>query len=145
MKLVIYQQINGGIAIVFPTGEIPIEDVIGKDIPKEAPYMIIDHADLPSEFEFSSSWVPDFSQGSTVSVDMIKARDIWRDKMREKRSHLMAPLDVAFQRALETGASTADIVAKKQALRDVTKNQAIDAAQTIAELKSVWPDCLKVS
>ena len=43
--------------------------------------------------------------------------------------------DVAFQRALESGADTSTIVAEKQRLRDVTK--LADAATTLDELKAL--------
>ena len=78
-----------------------------------------------------------------ITVNMAKARDIHRAKMREARAPILAALDVQFQRALETNADTTSIVAKKQALRDVTVDPAIDAAQTTDELKAVWPDVLK--
>ena len=78
-----------------------------------------------------------------ITVNMEKARNIHRDRMREARAPLFNALDVAFQRAMETGADTAEIVAKKQALRDVTADPAIDAAQTTDELKAVWPEILK--
>ena len=78
-----------------------------------------------------------------ITVNMAKARDIQRAKMREARAPILAALDVQFQRALETNADTTSIVAKKQALRDVTVYPAIDAAQTTDELKAVWPDVLK--
>jgi len=43
--------------------------------------------------------------------------------------------DVAFQRALESGADTSAIVAEKQRLRDVT--QLADQATTLDELKAL--------
>jgi hypothetical protein len=78
-----------------------------------------------------------------ITVNMTKARDIHRAKMRAAREPLFAALDVAYQRATETGADTSVIVAKKQALRDVTNDPAIEAAQTTDQLKAVWPDVLK--
>ena len=77
-----------------------------------------------------------------ITVNMAKARDIHRAKMRDAREPLFAALDVAYQRATETGADTSEIVAKKQALRDVTADPEIDAAQTTEELKAVWPEAL---
>lgn len=79
----------------------------------------------------------------TVAINMAKAREVHRNKLRAARDPKMAPLDVAFQRALETGTPTTDIVAKKNELRDVTKHPDIEAAQTLDELKAVWPGCLK--
>jgi hypothetical protein len=77
-----------------------------------------------------------------ITINMAKAREIHRAKMRDAREPLFAALDIAYQRALENSASTGEIVAKKQALRDVTSDPAIDAAQTVSQLKSVWPSVL---
>ena len=71
-------------------------------------------------------------------IDMAKAREIHKTKIREARSPKLAELDVEFQRALETGASTTDIVAKKQALRDAPADSGINAATTADELKAQW-------
>jgi hypothetical protein len=78
-----------------------------------------------------------------ITINITKARDIHRDKMRLVRSPILANLDIQFQRALESNADTSAIVAKKQALRDVTADPAIEAVQTIEELKAIWPDVLK--
>jgi hypothetical protein len=74
---------------------------------------------------------------------MEKAREIHRAKMRDAREPFFAALDIAYQRATETGADTSAIVAKKQDLREVTSDPAIEAAQTTDELKAIWPDILK--
>ena len=73
-----------------------------------------------------------------VTIDMTKAKANHKDKIREARVKKLAELDVDFQRALETGASTTDIVAKKQALRDAPADSAIDAATDVAGLKAQW-------
>ena len=75
---------------------------------------------------------------SIIKTDMAKAREIHRTRIREARSPKLAELDVEFQKALETGASTTDIVAKKQALRDAPADSAIDSATTESELKAQW-------
>ena len=71
-------------------------------------------------------------------VDMAKAREIHKTKIREARAPKLAELDIEFQKALETGASTTDIVAKKQALRDAPADSAIDAASDAETLKAQW-------
>ncbi len=73
-----------------------------------------------------------------ININMTKARDIHRDKVRQARNPLLATKDVEFQRALETGADTAAIVAAKQALRDAPASAAIEAATTPDELKASW-------
>ena len=71
-------------------------------------------------------------------VDMAKAREIHKTNIREARTSKLAELDVEFQKALETGASTTDIIAKKNALRDAPADSAIDSASDEAGLKAQW-------
>ena len=71
-------------------------------------------------------------------IDMAKAREIHKTKIREARIPKLAELDVEFQKALETGASTTDIVAKKQALRDAPADSGIASASDADALKAQW-------
>ena len=71
-------------------------------------------------------------------VDMAKAREIHKTNIRTARASKLAELDVDFQKALETGASTTDIVAKKQALRDAPADSGIAAASDADALKAQW-------
>ena len=71
-------------------------------------------------------------------VDMAKAREIHKNKIREARAPKLAELDVEFQKALEAGASTTDIVAKKQALRDAPADSGITSAADTDALKAQW-------
>ena len=71
-------------------------------------------------------------------VDMAKAREIHKTNIRAAREPKLAELDIEFQKALETGASTTDIVAKKQALRDAPADSGIVAASDEASLKAQW-------
>ena len=71
-------------------------------------------------------------------VDMAKAREIHKNKIRAARAPKLAELDIEFQKALETGSSTTDIVAKKQALRDAPADSGIAAASDAEALKAQW-------
>ena len=71
-------------------------------------------------------------------TDMAKAREIHKTNIRNARTPLLAALDVEFQKAQETSASTTDIVAKKQALRDAPADSGIAAASDEAALKAQW-------
>ena len=71
-------------------------------------------------------------------IDMAKAREIHKANIREARESKFQELDVEFQKALEPGASTTDIVAKKQALRDAPADSGISSATTADELKAQW-------
>ena len=71
-------------------------------------------------------------------VDMAKAREIHETNIRAAREPKLAELDVEFQKALETGASTTEIVAKKQALRDAPADSGITNATDTDALKAQW-------
>lgn len=67
-----------------------------------------------------------------ITVNFDKAKDITKNRLRAEREPLLAAQDVAFQRALESGADTTAIVAEKQRLRDVTN--LVDTATNLDEL-----------
>ena len=75
---------------------------------------------------------------SIITTDMAKAREIHKTNIRDARTSKLKELDIEFQKALETSASTTDIVAKKQALRDAPADSGITSATSEAELKSQW-------
>jgi len=70
-----------------------------------------------------------------IIIDINKAKDITKDRLRAERKPLLEAQDVAFQRALESNADTSAIVAEKQRLRDITSQ--VDTATTLEELKSI--------
>jgi len=70
-----------------------------------------------------------------ITINITKAKAITKDRLREERTPLLQAQDVAFQRALESGADTTAIVAEKQRLRDIT--QLADQATTLDELKTL--------
>ena len=73
-----------------------------------------------------------------ITIDMAKAKEIHKTRIRAARPEKFAELDIEFQRALETSADTSAIIAKKQALRDAPADSAIDTSTTTDELKSQW-------
>jgi hypothetical protein len=70
-----------------------------------------------------------------ITINFDKAKAITKDRLRAERTPLLQAQDVAFQRALESGAETTAIVAEKQRLRDITS--LADAATTLDELKAI--------
>ena len=73
-----------------------------------------------------------------IGINTTAAIAIHKDKIRAARAPKLAELDIEFQKALETGASTTDIVAKKQALRDAPADSGIAAASDADALKAQW-------
>jgi len=93
---------------------------------------------IPAERTFREAWEPSGDAG-VIAVNMTKAKDLWRDKIRQARVEPLEALDTAYMKALETGADTSSIVAQKQALRDAPALSSIDAATTPDELKAIQP------
>ena len=71
-----------------------------------------------------------------LKINIDKAKNIWKDKIRVARKPKLEELDVEFVRAQETGADTSAIVAKKKELRDYPAQ--VDSATTTDEIKAVW-------
>ena len=76
---------------------------------------------------------------------MPSAREIHRTRLRELRRPLFVENDVAIRDAQIDGDNVklAAAIARRNALRDVTADARIDAAQTAEELKAVMPEVLK--
>lgn len=62
---IIYPTPDGGVAIIIPTGELPIEEVAKKDVPIGVPYKIIDATALPTDRTFRDAWEADFTDAKT--------------------------------------------------------------------------------
>ena len=71
-----------------------------------------------------------------LKINIDKAKNIWKDKIRNARKPKLEELDIEYTRALESGADTTSIVAKKQELRDYPTQ--VDSATTTDEIKAVW-------
>jgi hypothetical protein len=128
-QAIIFTNDNGGVSVCIPTGELSIEAVQAKDTPKGS--IIVNQSDLPNQHnDFFDAW--ELVDGK-VEVSLAKATEITKKRLRSEREPLLAAQDVAFQRALETGADTSAIVAEKQRLRDITNF----SATTLDELRSL--------
>ena len=77
-----------------------------------------------------------------ITIDISKAKNIWKDKIRSARTSALEKLDVDFIKAQEAKTSTTTIVADKQTLRDLPSQ--VDTATSTDEIKAVWNDLLGV-
>ena len=94
-------------------------------------------ATKPSDRHFRGAWK---LSGTTISEDMTKAKEIFKDKIRTVRQSLLDAEDVVYMKALEASDSKAqaDSIAKKKALRDAPAAKDIADADTITKLKAAW-------
>ena len=75
-----------------------------------------------------------------ITIDISKAKEVWKNKIRIARKSVLEKLDVDFIKAQETSSDTTSIVADKQTLRDLPEQ--VDTATTTDEIKAVWNDKL---
>jgi hypothetical protein len=97
------------------------------------PTIFADRSSFP-DIKYHQAWT---LENSVLGINITIAQIIFKDKIRALRTPLLSNLDIAFQRALETGADTKDIVAQKQALRDAPEHPSIETATTTAELDAL--------
>jgi hypothetical protein len=69
-----------------------------------------------------------------MQINMTKAKDITKDRLRADRKPLLEAQDILFIRAQEASSDTTAIVTEKQRLRDIT-NQ-VDSMTTLDQLKA---------
>lgn len=158
-----------GIAVIFPTGELPIEEVARKDVPltityeptgtfetdeetgeqyevmrrieTPTPYLFVEDSVIPADWSFQAAWEADFSvPGSpgNITINITKAINITKDRLRKEREPLFAKLTVDQERSGGDPAKLAAIEAERQRLRDLpllTDRPGI----TLDELKSLHP------
>jgi hypothetical protein len=56
MNQVIIYPTETGVAIIIPTGELSIEEVVAKDVPANTPFEIVEESDIPSDRTFRNAW-----------------------------------------------------------------------------------------
>jgi len=75
-----------------------------------------------------------------ITIDINKAKEVWKEKIRVARKPALEKLDIDFLKAQEQGNDTTSIVADKNILRDLPSQ--VDTANSIEEIKAVWNDLL---
>lgn len=96
----------------------------------------IEPEQVPQDRAYRNAWR---DTGKAIEHDMIKAREICRQRIRQMRVPLMDALDVEYQVADERQDADAKlaVAARKQALRDAPADPRIDAATDTAGLDEV--------
>ena len=134
MTRIIFQSESGGVSVIIPTGELTIEEVAAKDVPKGVAYEIVEDDAIPSDRFFRNAWV---ANGAAVEVDLDQAKSIGHDIRRQQRAEEFKPFDEIIAKqipgldATEAEASRAQIRFKYGLIQDV-----IDAASDPEEIKS---------
>jgi hypothetical protein len=131
---IIYQNNEGGISVIHPTGELSIEEVAAKDVPEGVAYEIVEDDAIPADRFFRNAWV---ANGAAVDVDLSKAKDIGHDIRRTLRTEEFKPYDEVIMKQIPG----ADAVAAEEARQQVRFKyaliqDAINVASTTDEIKA---------
>jgi hypothetical protein len=131
---IIFQNAEGGVSVIIPTGELPIEEVAAKDVPEGVPYEIVEDDAIPADRFFRNAWV---ANGAAVDVDLDKAKDIGHDIRRTKRETEFAPFDAIIMKQIP-GTSATEAEAARQEIRDkyAAIQTEIDAAEDPDQIKA---------
>lgn len=133
-QCIVYTQDSGYAALVIPTGEIPLEGVIAKDIPKGVQYKVMAMNELPDDHIFFDAWV----LGDTgIEYDMVKAKDIGHAMRRAARAEEFRPHDEIIMKQIPDADNAAAEEARQRIrLKYALIQDAIEAAQSTDEIKA---------
>jgi hypothetical protein len=127
-QVIVYTNDNGNVSVCYPTGELPIEDVLVKDCPEGA--IIIDADALPQgEDDFFDAWR---LIDGIIIVDLATAKTLATSRFNE------AAKITADERSRNTAIGIANDVSDADFIAGLTaKRAAIAAATSTAELRAV--------
>ena len=131
---IIYQNSEGGVSVIIPTGELSIEEVAAKDVPAGVAYEIVEDDAIPSDRYFRNAWV---ANGAAVEVDLDQAKSIGHDIRRQQRAEEFKPYDEVIMKQIPGVDATAAEEARQE-IRDkyAAVQDAIDAAATPEDIKA---------
>ena len=134
MNKVLLIEENDGVSVLIPSNE---EDLYALS-KKFAKSKIVDASSLPKDREFRDAWTID------GEIDLGKAKEIWRKKIRVARDKKLKELDIKWMKAMERGDTNiaASIASNKQTLRNLPDREEIRRAETLDQLKQFWPSIL---
>jgi hypothetical protein len=117
---------------------VPVSETLEELSKKYTVSRIVDKKDLPDSV-FRSAWRFD------GSVDLEKAKEYCKDKIRVVRNQRLTELDLKWMLAMEKGdVNVASYVAlQKQMLRDVTEREELTKAESLDAIKAFWPEILE--
>lgn len=132
MKRIIYQNSEGGVSVIVPTGSV---ELALKDVPEGVAYEIVTTDEVPSDRTFRGAWV---LGDHCIDHDLDKCKAIGHDKRRAARAEEFAPYDEVIMKQIP-GVDAIAAEASRQAIRDkyAAVQDAVNAAKT--------PDAIKVA
>ena len=134
MTCIIYTNQAGGLSIVIPTGELPIDEVAAKDVPAGADYAIVEDDAVPADRTFRAAWV---LHNGAVEHDLHKCKEIAHNMRRALRAAEFTPHDDIIAKQIPgIDPSAAEAARQEIRLKYVAIQNAIDSATSPEEIKA---------
>jgi len=134
MKRIIYQNKSGGVSVIIPTGELPIEEVAAKDVPAGVAYEIVEDDAIPSDRTFRDAWV---MGDCCVEHDLDKCKAIGHERRRALRAEEFKPFDDIIAKQIPgTDATAAETARSDIRLKYALIQDTIDMAKDPADIKA---------
>ena len=131
---IIYQNSEGGVSVIHPTGELSIEEVAAKDVPEGVAYEIVEDDAIPSDRYFRNAWV---ANGAAVEVDLDQAKEIGHTIRRQQRAEEFKPYDEVIMKQIPGVDATAAEEARQQIrFKYALIQDAIEVASTPDDIKA---------
>lgn len=132
---IIYSNTDGSIAIVIPSDEVSIQDVITKTVPSDVAYQVVSAECIPSNRIFRDAWT---IKGSCVEEDLYRCREIGHQIRRKKREAEFAPYDSVIAKQIP-GSDFVEAETARQEIRDryAQIQTEIDVAASPDEIKTI--------
>jgi len=135
MKIIIYTE-NEIVNVVMPSPSFledhTLEEVAAGAVPNGIDYLIVEEEFLPTEMEFRNAWK---LNGNIIDIDIIKAREITRERLRYEREPLLQKLDIDMMKNWNNQMTMIEVETEKQRLRDITL--LVDNVNSIEELRKI--------
>ena len=141
METIIYTDENG-LSVVWPSGEVAMEDLIPMVVPEGLVHERVDDSIFPEDFTFRDAWrahnLGVEGTPTTVEPDLELAREIAHDWRREAREKEFAPHDEVISKQIPGAALTAAEPAREEIrTRYAAIQDELDAAVDVDGLKSI--------
>ena len=142
---IVYEQENGVIAVVHPTGEVSIDVLASSVVPSDTPYEIVDESIIPSDRTFRGAWkatnVGITSITTEVYEDLVASKEIAHVIRRQNREEEFIPYDNVIMKQIPgSDAVAAEASREEIRVRYSGIQSAIEASPEIVSLKQTLVD-----
>ena len=142
---IVYEQENGVIAVVHPTGEVDIEELALTVVPSGTAYEIVGSEIIPTDRTFRGAWkATNVGVASTVTEvyeDLATSKGIAHDIRRQNREEEFIPYDNVIMKQIPGADAVAAEASREEIrVRYAGIQSAIEASPEIVSLKQTLVD-----